>query len=294
MESPPRWNQQPTESGCGAVPTVTSSRHLHERHGVHRIDPRAPGHHRYMIAPGVGAVLSPLPRSAGRKRADKPPFQPPTAHAPKVALEDDPAELLFSDIWPSPTVTSRLQDHSTSRSAIGRVARARTGRRSCEPLPTSHPEGVSTGRLSGRFYTPPDEESLRAGRTRGQLAYRSPHSLEPLSRAPIARPDQTQLGSPVMDSPESPTQACRGKKSARRHWGGGSEILSSTRSRIQQDLSASPASLSVQAEQGPDKYIRQRSATISAVDRWLKTGVFPAQWDETGTQKLPAPRIPPA
>eukprot|EP01043_Picozoa_sp_COSAG02_P061835 COSAG02_NODE_8390_length_2587_cov_5.591238_1_plen_364_part_00 len=306
--SPPRWNQQPTESGSAALPVVTTSRHLHERHGVHRIDPRSPGHHRYMIAPGVGAVLSPLPRSAGRKRADKPPFLSPTAHAPKVALEDDPAELLFSDIWPSPTVTSRLQDHSTSRTAIGRVARARAGRSSCEPLPTPQrttanlsAEELSTGRLSGRFYTPPGEESVRVGRTRGRLAYRSPHSLEPLSLEPLsstpaARSDETQLRSPVMDSPDSPTRARCGKKSARRDWGGGNQILSSTRGKLQRDLSVSPASLSVKPILGPrpDKHIPQQSAPISAVDRWLRTGVFPAQWEETGTNKLPAPRIPSA
>ena len=262
------------------------------------------GHHRYMVAPGVGAVLPPLPRSAGRKRPDKPTFHPPHAHTPAPALEDDAAELLFADIWPSPTVTSMLQNHHTSRTAIGHVSRVRAaGRRSisCEPVPTSQPDALSTGRLSGRFYTPPDEQCLRVGRMRGRLAYRSPVSIEPLSGAPTARPEQAQLMSPVMDSPESPPRRRSGKKSARRHWGGGSEILDSTRSRIQHELFVSSTAPSVEALQGsrPDERIRQQQqSTISAVDRWLKTGVLPSQWEETGQReeagehKLPTLRIP--
>ena len=310
--SPPRWSQHPTESGSGALPAVSSSKHLHDRHGVHRIDPRSPGHHRYMIAPGVGAVLSPLPRSAGRKRRDKPTFHPPLAHTPTPALEDDPTELLFADIWPSPTVRSMLQNHHTSRTAIGHVSRVRAaGRRSisCEPVPTPQPDALSTGRLSGRFYTPPDEERLCVGRMRGRLAYRSPVSLEPLRhrqrqrqrQTETARPEQAQSMSPVMDSPGSPTRRRSGKMSARRHWGGGREILDRTRSHMQAELSVSSTALPAEAGQGsgPDERIRQQQeSTISAVDRWLKTGVLPAQWEDTGQwegageDELPTLRIP--
>lgn len=287
-QSPPRWNQQPTESGSAAIPGVVSSKHLHERHGVHRIDPQSPGHHRYMIAPGVGAVLAPLPPSAGRSRRDKAAFYPPPANQPATALEDDDAELLFADIWPSPTVTSRMQDHSTNRTAIGQV-RASMGRRSCEPR-LEQPEDRSA-RKSGRFRTPPEEQRLGVGRMRGQLAYRSPQ----------------QLGSPVMEEPASPThlrasvsdsrrERSSGRKSARRHWGGGSEILDSTRGRVRRDLSVS-SSLSyaspVEAER-EQQVTQQQAATISAVDRWLSRtgGPLPQQWEDMGASQLSPPSNP--
>ena len=155
---------------------------------MHRVDPRSPGHHRYMIAPGIGAVLAPLPPSAGRSRKNKASFNPPPTPRPATALEDEDAELLFADIWPSPTVMNQHQSHSTQRASIGTV-RARAGRRSCEPRfvsdepliaatnivtyrahPAQHAEATDrtvSSQNTGRFDTPPEERRLQAGRTRG-------------------------------------------------------------------------------------------------------------------------------
>ena len=92
-----------------------------------------------------------------------------------------------------------------------------------------------------------------------------------------------------MESPESPIgRTCEGK-SVRRDWGRGSKILSTTSTRFPRDLSVSSTSLSTEAVagMGVDESV-QRSSTISAVDRWLKTGVFPPQWEEPEANSLSA------
>ena len=70
---------------------------------------------------------------------------------------------------------------------------------------------------------------------------------------------------------------------------------------MQAELSVSSTALPAEAGQGsgPDERIRQQQeSTISAVDRWLKTGVLPAQWEDTGQwegageDELPTLRIP--